>query len=71
MPYQILASTIHEKKISSSFKNNKHKISAPTWNVYIELPDTYYSVSDIQDYFQYITQKHETLTNTSPIITRK
>ena len=37
----------------------------------IELPDTYYSVSDIQDYFEYITQKHETLTNTLPIITRK
>ena len=30
-------------------KNNKFKISAPTWNEESELPDGSYSVSDIQD----------------------
>ena len=37
--------------------NNKFKISAPTWNYKFELPDGLYSVSDIQDYFEYISQK--------------
>ena len=31
--------------------NKKLKISAPTWNGKIDLPDGSYSVSDIQDYF--------------------
>ena len=38
--------------------NNKFKISAPTWNDKFELPDGSYSVSDIQDYFEYILKKH-------------
>ena len=29
-------------------------ISAPTWNEDFELPDGSYSISDIQDYFEYI-----------------
>ena len=29
----------------------------------MELPDGSYSVSDIQDYFKYILQKHETVTD--------
>ena len=33
--------------------NNKFKISAPAWNDKFELPDVSYSVSDIQDYFEY------------------
>ena len=32
-----------------SYKNNKFKISAPTWNAELELPDGLYSVSDFQD----------------------
>ena len=36
------------------------KISVPTWNEKFELPDGSYSVSDIQDYFQYILKKYET-----------
>ena len=32
----------------------KFKISVPTWNDKVELPDESYSVSDIQDYFEYI-----------------
>ena len=42
------------EKIKSSYNNNKSKISAPTWNEEFELPDESYSVSDIQDYFEYI-----------------
>ena len=46
------------KNIKSSYKNNKFKISAPTWNDEFELPDGSYSISDIQDYFEYILKKH-------------
>ena len=46
------------KDIKSSYNKNKFKISAPTWNDKFELPDGSYSVSDIQDYFEYILKKH-------------
>ena len=46
------------KNIKNSYNNNKFKISAPTWNDEFELPDGSYSVSDIQDYFEYILEKH-------------
>ena len=46
------------KNIKSSYNNNKFKLSAPTWNDKFELPDGSYSVSDIQDYFEYILKKH-------------
>ena len=49
--------------MKKSYKNNRFKISAPTWNEEFELPDGSYSVSDIQDYFEYILKKHETVTN--------
>ena len=45
------------KNIKSSYNNNKFKISAPTWNAKFELPDGN-SVSNIQDYFEHIFQKH-------------
>ena len=44
--------------IKSSYNNNKLKISEPTWNEEFTLPDGYYSVSDIQDYSEYILKKH-------------
>ena len=44
--------------IKSSYNNNKFKISAPTWNDEFELLNGSYSVSDIQDYFDYILKKH-------------
>ena len=44
--------------IKSSYHNNKFKVAAPTWNDKFELPDGLYSVSDIQDYFEYILKKH-------------
>ena len=46
------------RNIKSSYNNNKFKISAPTWNDEFELPDGSYSISDIQDYFEYILKKH-------------
>ena len=42
------------KNLKKSYKNNKFKISAPTWNEEFELPDGSYSILDIQDYFEYI-----------------
>ena len=36
------------------------------WKDKFELPNVSYSVSDIQDYFEYI-RKHETLTDNPPI----
>ena len=44
--------------IKSLYNNNKFKISTPTWNEEFTLPDGSYSVSDIQDYFEYILKKH-------------
>ena len=44
------------KNVKSSY-NNKFKISAPTWSEEFKLPDGSYSVSDIQDYFEYILKK--------------
>ena len=37
--YETLAFTIHGKIKKKSYKNNKSKISAPTWNEEFELPD--------------------------------
>ena len=45
------------KNVKSSYNNNKFKISAPTWSEDFKLPDVSYSVSDIQDYFEYIILK--------------
>ena len=42
------------KNIKSTHSNNKFKISAPTSNDEFELPDGSYSISNIQDYFEYI-----------------
>ena len=48
--------------MKKSYKNNKCKISALTWNEGFELPDGSYSVSDNQDYFEYTLEEHETVT---------
>ena len=52
-----LGMEIRMKNIKSSYNNNKFKISAPTWNGKFELPDGSYSVSDIQDHFEYNLKK--------------
>ena len=46
------------KNIKSSCNNNKFKISTPIWNDEFGLPDGSYSISDSQDYFEYILKKH-------------
>ena len=46
------------KNIKSSYNNNKFKIFATTWSDKFELPDGSYSVSDIQDCFEYILKNH-------------
>ena len=55
------------KNIKSEYKKDKFKISAPTWNDTFDLPDGSYSVADIQDYFEFVVRKHETLTENPPI----
>ena len=50
------------KKIKSSYKNKKYTISVPTCNGKFELTDGSCSISDIQDYFEYVIKKHETFT---------
>ena len=55
------------KNIRSEYSNNKFKISAPTWNDTFDLPDGSYSIDDIQDYFEFIIKKHETLTANLPV----
>ena len=55
------------KNIKSSYKNNKLKISAPTWSDEFELPDGSYSISDIQEYFEYVLKKHSESVDDPPI----
>ena len=55
------------KNIKSEYNNNKFKISAPTWNDTFDLPDGSYSIADIQDYFEFIIKKHETLAKNPPV----
>ena len=51
----------------SIYYNNKFKISAPTWNETFDLPDGSYYIDDIQNYFKFIIEKHETLTENPPV----
>ena len=54
------------ENIRKQYKNNKLKIIAPTWNDEFELPDSSYSVSDIQGYIKCI-KKHKSVTTIPPI----
>ena len=56
------------KNVKSIYKNNKFKISAPTWNEMFDLPDGSYNIPEIQDYFEYIIKKHETIGENAPIL---
>ena len=55
------------KNVKSKY-NNKFKIFAPTCNETFDLPHGSYSIAAIQDFFQYIIKKHETITDTPPIL---
>ena len=53
--------------MKSEYNNNKFKISAPIWNDTFDLPDGSYSIAKIQNYFEFIIKKHETLTENPPV----
>ena len=55
------------KNINSEYNNNKLKISSPTSNDEFDLPNGSYSISDIQDSFEFIIKKHKTLTENPSI----
>ena len=44
------------------------QISAQACNEEFQLPDASYSVSDIQDYLEYILKKHQTVTDNPSIM---
>ena len=54
------------KNIKSQYHNKKFKISTPTWNDEFDFPDHSSSISDIQDYFEFILKKQKTLTENPP-----
>ena len=56
------------KNVKSDYNNNKFKISAPTWNDTFDVLDSSYSIVALQNYFEYIIKKHETITNVSPVL---
>ena len=49
------------KNIKTWSTNNKRKISETTWDVVFGVPNGFYSISNIQDYFNYIFRKNKTL----------
>ena len=55
------------KNIKSEHNNNKFKISALTWNDTFDLRDVSDTISDNQDYFEFIIKKHETLAENQPV----
>ena len=58
------------QNVKSAYKNNKFKITGPTWDETFDLADGSYIISDIQDYFEFFIEKHETITTDeiSPIL---
>ena len=63
-PLLILADKINLKRSGKyvplsnlSIYYKKFELLTPTWSEQFELPDGSYSVSDIQDYFEYIFKK--------------
>ena len=56
-----------QKNTKSKYSNNKFKTSAPTWNDTFDLPDGSCFITDIQDHFEFIITKYETLTENPPI----
>ena len=70
MVLSILSIYYARKNIQSECSNNKFKISAPAWNDTFDLPDGSYSIEDIQDYFEFIINKHETLSENPPVQNR-
>ena len=56
------------KNVKSDYNNNKFKISAPTCSDTFDVPDGSYSIAALQNYFEYIIKKHETIADISPVL---
>ena len=54
------------KNVKSDYNNNKFKISALTWSDTFD--DGSYSIAALQNYFEYIIKKHETIADVSPVL---
>ena len=57
------------KNVKSDYNNKKFKISAPTWNDTFDVPDGSYSIAALQNSFEHIIKKHETIADVSPVLT--
>ena len=53
--------------MKTKYNNNKFKISAWTCDETFDVTDGSYSIDNIQDYFEFMIKKHETLTANSSI----
>ena len=53
----ISAFITHGKTLNLLIRTINLKISAPTWNYEFDLLDGSYSISDVQDQFEYIIKK--------------
>ena len=67
MPLANLSIYYTWKNIKSIYINNEFKISAPTWNDKFDFLDGSYSIDDIQDCFEFIIKKYETLAQNSAV----
>ena len=56
------------KNVKSDHNNKKFKISVPTWNDTFDVPDGSYSIAPLQNCFEYIIKKHETIHKVSPVL---
>ena len=56
------------KNVKLIYKKNEYKISATTWNEAFDLSDGSYNIPAIQNYFECVIKKYETITGTAPIL---
>ena len=56
------------ENVKSDYNNNYLKISTPTWNDTFDVPDGSYSIAALQNHFEYIIKKHETIAVVSPML---
>ena len=58
------------QNVQSEYKNNKLKITGPTWDESFDLPYGSYTIADIQDYVLYIVKTYENISSNeeSPIL---
>ena len=57
------------ENVKSDYNNNKLKILPSTWNDTFDVPGGSYSIGALQNYFEYIIKKHETIAEVSPVLT--